>query len=562
MFPRPVRIAQMASAESSSPLRIRVFRAIWIASLVSNLGTWMHGVGAAWLMTDLSRSPSVIALLQAASAIPVFLLSLPAGALADVVDRRRLLLVTQTWMLLAAAALGIVTLLDRATPTMVLALTAALAIGSALNMPAWAAITPELVPRHQLPQAIVLNGVAMNASQAVGPAIGGVVIAASGPGLVFLLNAASFVAVLFVVALWKRPADEHRLPAEHVTGAVRAGVRYARHSPPLIAVLVRAVAFMLPIAALISLLPLIARERLGMSATGYGVLMGCAGVGAVCAAVVVPRIGSRLGPDMRLGLASVIAAAALTGYALVQRAVFAYPLALLSGTAQMLAMSTLNLSAQSILPGWVRGRGLALFMLTFQVSIALGALLWGAVASSAGLASACVSAAGLLVLSVALVAIPRLRLDAALGLDMTQNSWPEPSIALEPDLDDGPVLVLTDYYVKHEDEDAFTRALRELAPRRRRGGAIRWREYRDLTQPGRFVELYEVASWAEHLRQRSRSTALDREAWLTVRAFDTRPEGPQVRHHLAARPGHAPPTDHSALDAPAGFGASVVVSPK
>ena len=314
-----------------SPFRIPIFRALWVAALVSNLGSWMHSVGAAWLLTDLSRSPGVIALLAAASALPVFVLSLPAGALADVVDRRKLLLVTQTWMFVVAGLFAAMSALGRSTPALVLVLTGLLAVGSALNMPAWSAITPELVPREQLPQAIVLNGVAMNASQAIGPAIGGAIIAASGPGLVFLLNAVSFIAVIVVVFAWKRAPDEHRLPPEHVLGAVRAGARYARNAPPLQAVLVRATVFMLPLAALISLLPLIARQRLGLGAGGYGLLAGCAGVGAVAAAVVVPRIGRRASPDLKLALATLLEAGVLAGYAVTREPAVAYGLALVSG---------------------------------------------------------------------------------------------------------------------------------------------------------------------------------------------------------------------------------------
>ena len=539
--------------QAGSPFRIPIFRALWIAGLVSNLGTWMHSVGAAWLLTDLSRSPGVIALLAAAAALPVFVLSLPAGALADVVDRRKLLLVTQTWMFVVAAAFAAIALLGRSTPALVLVLTGLLAVGSALNMPAWSAITPELVPREQLPQAIVLNGVAMNASQAIGPAIGGAIVAASGPGLVFLLNAVSFVAVIVVVYGWKRLPDEHRLPPEHVLGAVRAGARYALHAPPLQAVLVRAVGFMLPIAALISLLPLIARERLGLGAGGYGLLMGCAGAGAVLAAVLVPRLGRRASPDARLALATVLEAGVLAGYASTHSAAVAYGLALVSGIGQMLAMSTLNLAAQSVLPGWVRGRGLALFMLTFQVAIGAGAFLWGAVATRGSLALACVIAAGSLLASLALLLPERFRLAATSSLDMTPNRWPEPSITLDPDPNDGPILGLTDYQVRAQDDQAFALALHGFAARRRRGGAVKWGAYYDLTQPGRWVELYVVSSWAEHLRQRARSVASDHGAWLAVRAFDVREEGPQVRHHLAGRPGHPAPGAHAAMSEIAGL---------
>ena len=281
--------------------------------------------------------------------------------------------------------------------------------------------------------------------------------------------------------------------------------------------------------------------------------MGCAGAGAVLAAFVVPRVGRRASADLRLGLATVLEAAVLAGYAITRDATFAYGLALVSGIGQMLAMSTLNLAAQTVLPGWVRGRGLALFMLTFQVAIAAGAFVWAAVATKGSLALACAAAAAMLLASLALTAVPRFRLAAGDRLDPSPSQWPEPHVLLDPDPNDGPVMVLTDYLVRDEDDLAFAAVLHDLAARRRRGGATRWGAYRDLTQPGRWVEMYVVSSWAEHLRQRARSTASDRDAWLIVRAFDTRADGPQVRHHLAGRPGHPAPGAHVEISAPAGL---------
>ena len=257
-----------------SPLQQPVFRALWIASVVSNVGTWMQNVGAAWLMTLLTPSPMVVALVQAATSLPVFLVALPAGALADVVDRRRLLLLTQGWMLLAAAALGVATLLGAMTPMILLGLTFALGLGAAMNGPAWQAIVPELVPPAELQEAVALNGAGFNVARAVGPALGGVIVAAAGPGAVFLLNAASFVVVLFVIYRWQRESRVGRLPPEHVMGAIRAGIRYVRHAPPLQVVLVRSGAFILCGAALWALLPLVARDQLGLDAVGYGMLLG------------------------------------------------------------------------------------------------------------------------------------------------------------------------------------------------------------------------------------------------------------------------------------------------
>jgi MFS family permease len=278
-----------------------VFRSIWIASLASNLGTWMQNVGAAWLMTAIAPSPIFVALVQAASNLPLFLLALPAGALADVVDRRRLLLWSLAWLCVSAGLLGALTMTGHETPGALLALTFAIGVGSAFVAPAFQAIVAELVPREELPAAVSLNGISMNLGRAAGPALGGLVVAAAGAGATFVLNAASFVTVLIAIALWKRPPREGRLPPEDLFGAMRAGVRYVRHSHDLQIVLWRCGVFVLPASALWALLPLHARETLGLGATGYGVLLGCFGIGAVISGVALPYARARLGAE---GLAS------------------------------------------------------------------------------------------------------------------------------------------------------------------------------------------------------------------------------------------------------------------
>src|SRR5216683_2805250 len=294
------------TAESAwIPLSHPVFRALWIASLVSNIGTWMQNVSAAWAMTSLSPSPLMVALVQSATSLPVFVVALPAGAIADIVDRRRLLLVTQCWMLLAAGLLAVLAFLGLMTATTLLALTFALGVGVAMNTPTWQAITAELVPPSELTRAVALNALPINIGRAVGPAIGGVLVAAAGPALVFALNAASFVAVLAVVYRWRRQAPRALLPAERVIGATRAGLRYARHAPQRAAVLIRTGAFIVCGSAFWALLPVIARRDLGLSALGYGLLLGCFGLGAVAGAAFLPRLKRRLELDAVVGLATI-----------------------------------------------------------------------------------------------------------------------------------------------------------------------------------------------------------------------------------------------------------------
>lgn len=282
-----------AAADGASawgPLRHSVFRALWIAALFSNIGTWMQDVGAGWLMTSLDPSPLMVALIQAATTLPIVILALPAGALADIVDRRRLLIGTQVWMLLMATSLGVCTLLGLTTAWLLLAFTFALGCGSALLMPAWAAIAPELVTPKELQAAITLNSLGINVSRAIGPALAGVIIAASGPAFVFLLNAASFLGVLLVLVRWRRIPHETTLPTERLLGAMRAGLRYARHSPVFQAVLVRTAAFFLFASAAWAFLPLIVRQRLGAGPATYGLLLGAIGAGAVAGAFLLPRL--------------------------------------------------------------------------------------------------------------------------------------------------------------------------------------------------------------------------------------------------------------------------------
>ena len=296
-----------------SPLRERLFLALWIAALASNVGTWMQNVGAAWLMTTLSPSPLVVSLIQAATSMPIFLLALPAGALADVIDRRRLLLFSQGWMLLAAAALGLLTLEGMATPLAVLALSFALGVGAALNAPAWQAIVPELVGRDELTAAIALNGINFNLARAVRPALGGLIVSLMGAGATFLLNAVSFLGVMAVLYQWRHEHHPGVLPAERVVGAMRTGLRYVRYAPPLRAVLVCTAAFVVSGSAMWALLPLLARHQLGMDASGYGGMLACFGVGGAVGGTLLVWAGERVSRDRIFGAASVVFAAMSAG---------------------------------------------------------------------------------------------------------------------------------------------------------------------------------------------------------------------------------------------------------
>ena len=516
-----------------APLRHPVYRGLWLAALVSNLGTWMHEAAGAWMMTTLAPSPLLVALMQTAASLPFFLLAFPAGAFADVIDRRRLLLISQSWMLVAAGLLGVLTLAGAVTPNILLALTFALGLGSAMTAPAWQAITPELVSRADLPAAIALGGVAFNLARAVGPALGGLTTASVGPGVVFLLNAASFLAVLLVLARWQRtPLRPFEVP-EDVLGAMRAGARYVRHSLPLRTVLARSASFVLFASAVWSLLPLVARQLLGLDAVGYGVLLGCLGVGAVASASVLPTLRRRMPIDRLMAWATVLFALASVTLAVVRDPVVAGAVLIAGGAAWMTTMATINTAAQTAVSSWVRARALAVSLLVIQGSMATGAILWGSVALHTGISTALVIAAGGLI--VGLVVVSRFRLGPGEGLDLSPaDPVPAPAIAGDLPRDGGPVLVTVEYRVDPAHAEEFVDAIRRLARIRRRDGAELWGVFRDAVDPTRYVETFTVGSWAEHLRQHERMTVADRALQGEARAFHVGDAPPLVTHYIAA----------------------------
>jgi MFS family permease len=496
---------ETATARQSpwAPLRHSVFRALFIAQLASNIGTLMQSVGSAWLMGDLGASPFLIALVPTASMLPVLLVGVPAGALADIFDRRRLLIGGQVWMLACAAALAVISFLDVVTPATLLALTFGLGIGSALTFPAFQAIQPDLVPPHEFRQAFALGSLTFNVGRAVGPAIGGFVVAVGGPAWVFLLNAVSFLAIVGVLVWWRRPATKIEMPAETFSGAMRAGLRYAVHAPSLRAVLVRTAAFTISAAALQSLLPVVARDRLGLSSGGYGVLLGCFGIGAAGAAVIRPRLDERFHHDQLLFGSSVALAASLVVEG-TSRMTWAIGLAmLLGGLAWATALTSTGVAAFSALPEWVRARGMGLYLLVLAGGVAIGSAAWGALAEK-NLTAAHLVAASALVLSLA--TSKRWLLGSASGLDLRMVPSDDPTVTIVPHPTDGPVLVTVMYEVPGDDVHEFAEAMRLVEHHRRRTGAYRWGLYRDLAAPHQFIETFVVESWGEHLRQHRRTT--------------------------------------------------------
>jgi len=516
-----------------SPFQHPVFRALWLANMVSNIGTFMQTVGAAWLMTSLSAMAVLVALVQAASIFPMFLLALPAGALADIIDRRRLLLATQTWMMAAAAVLAALTLLGATSPSVLLGFTFLLGLGAAMNAPAWQAIVPELVPRTELARAISLNGAGFNLSRAVGPALGGAMVAWAGAGATFILNAVSFLGVIVVLYRWPRPISDAALPAERMAAAIHTGLRYVRHSPRLKAVLWRTGIFMIFTSSLWALLPLVVRNELGGSSADYGILLGCFGAGAVAGAALLPRMQRHIPGEALLAGMTALAGAMIAVPALVPNLAALVVAMLLSGAAWLVIVSIFNVAIQIAVPAWVRARVLAVYMLVFAGGLSGGSAAWGAIATHQGIKAALLFSAGGLVL--ALLAAIRFRIILDEESDLTPSlHWPEPHLILEPRPEQGPVLITIEYVIEPGQSSQFTQAMRALSVIRRRDGAIRWGLFQDAANPGRFLETFIVETWMEHRRQHERMTVADRSIEEQAFAFHIGDGRPRVDHLLYA----------------------------
>ncbi|MBZ0112620.1 MAG: MFS transporter, partial [Thermoanaerobaculia bacterium] len=387
MYHSPVQTSPSGLDDKSpwTPLGVPTFRALWIAGLASNVGTWVHEVAAAWMMTSLTSSATWIALVQVSATLPMFVFSLPAGVITDLVDRRRVLLVAQGWMAIVAGGLALAAALDKVTPSVLLFFTAALGCGLAFSAPTWQAIVPELVGPGLLAKAVALNSMGFNVARALGPALGGVLLAFMGPAANFALNTVSFAGVLVVVARWKREPEEYSvLPAERFVAAFRGGARYVRHSPRFQAVLVRGSLFVAAASAWWALLPTVVRFQLETGPGGYGLVVGSFGVGAVAAAWSLPPIRERISADRLAVLATIAFSGALGGLALAPNIYFAGLSAAVGGGAWLTVLSGYNVAAQSSLPGWVRGRALSIYMLVFFGGLAGGAIVWGSLADLIG----------------------------------------------------------------------------------------------------------------------------------------------------------------------------------
>jgi MFS family permease len=529
--PRP----SVSAPSLLSPFSHAAFAVIWSSTVVANIGAWMYSAASGWLMTSLSPDPFIVSLVQVATSLPMFLFALPAGALADIVDRRRFLMVAEGAYTMVSAVFAALVSLNMVTPANLLVFTFLIGAGSALTAPAWQAIVPQLVPRQDLHAAVAANSIGINVSRAVGPALSGIITGHVGIAAPFWINAIGNLAVIGALLWWRSPNTRpHHLPAERFESAIRAGFRHARSNWHLRATLIRAVSFFLFACAYWALLPLVVRSQIAGGPQLYGILLGAIGAGAVGGALALPWLKARFGPDELVAGGTVGTAAALVLYGLAYDAPTALIASLLAGISWIAVLSVLNVSAQLALPEWVRGRGLAMFVTVFFGAVTLGSALWGQLATIAGLPIAHFIAA-----ACSLIAIPltwRWKLQTGAEIDLSPSMhWPAPVTAFDIEHERGPVLVTVEYRVDPTNREPFLRALDRLGHERRRDGAYAWGIFEDAAEPGRYLETFLVESWLEHLRQHERVTKADRVMQEAVERFHLDGE-PKVTHFIAAEP--------------------------
>jgi MFS family permease len=516
-----------ASPNLWRPLRVTIFRNLLIADVISDAGAFMQNVGAAWLMVSLHAGPIYVALTQTAASLPYFLLALPAGSAGDIVDRRKLVLFTESWMMGIALILAILTIAGVMSPWILLVLTFALSAGDAFETPAWRAILPELVPKEDLAAASALNGIEFNLARAVGPALAGAIISAAGVATAFVANFLSFFGVILVVAKWKRPVRRRSTPPESFSGATVAAIRYVRHSPAILTVLLRTGVVMFFSSALFALLPTVS-QSVNQHATGYGLLLGCFGGGAIIGALIMQSARNRWAMESIVSTGVVSLGLVILAMSGLHRLSTLAAAMLVGGAAWVIFISLINALVQNLAPDWVRARVLAIFILVYQGSYALGTAVWGAVAQRSGVGTALVYA-GVGTIATAAIALVAKLPDSTADLS-PWNHWRMPVVVGEvgADLERGPLLVTVEYAVIPKQAEEFVDAMHEYGRTRRRDGAYRWGIFRDTEVADRYLEMFLVNSWAEHLRQHERQTQADRELEGRIRSCIT--GEPTVRH--------------------------------
>ncbi|MEJ1161326.1 MFS transporter [Prosthecomicrobium sp. N25] len=525
-----------------SPFRHRIFLAVWIASLASNLGGLIQSVGAAWLMTSLGASADLIALVQASNTLPIMLFSLVAGAIADNFDRRKLMLSAQLFMFVVSVSLAVSTWLGVINPWLLLAFTFLVGCGTAFNGPAWQSLVGEMVPREELPQAITLNSMGFNIARSVGPALGGLIVASVGAFAAFATNAVSYVGLVSVLARWKPPARPRTLPPERLWPAMAAGIRYVAMSPGLWTVLLRGACFGFAAGSVQALMPLVARDLVGGGPLTFGILLGGFGAGAVGGAFLSRRLRQAWSLETltRVAFLSFAVSAGVSG---LSRSTPLTTLAMaLGGASWVLALSSFNATVQLSSPRWVLGRALALYQMATFGGMALGSWVWGAAAEAYGTADALLFSAVALAAGAALgLRFPLPEID---GVDLEPlNRWREPSIQVDVRPQTGPVVITIEYVIRPEDVGRFLAVMAERRRIRRRDGARHWSLLRDLENDRVWIERYQTPTWVEYVRHNQRMTKSDAAVSDEIRRLH-QGDRPRVRRTIERQPGwpHTAPT--------------------
>ena len=516
---------------SLSPLRYPVFRNVWAASTLANLGGLIQSVGASWLMISIAQSADMVALVQASLNLPVVLLSLIAGAMADNLDRRKVMIGAQIFMLVVSVALMLCTWSGLITPWLLLLFTFAIGCGGAFNAPAWQASVGDMVPRAELAGAVALNSMGFNIARSVGPAIGGLIVAAAGAAAAFAANAASYIALIAVLARWRPPPHPRVLPRETLGLAVAAGIRYVAMSPAILSVLFRSVVFGIAAGAVMALMPVVAKTTLGGGPLTYGLLLGAFGLGAVGGAFGKARLRQAMSTEAivrraSLGFAAATAIVGLSNYVLGTMAGL-----FVAGAGWMLALATFNVAVQMSAPRWVVARALSIYQMAMFSGLAAGSWLWGEVATNVSIRAALLAASFVMLACAALGRWMPLTQTEELNLDLLRN-WKEPSTALPVEPRTGPVVITIEYFIHQDDIVKFLAAMAERRRIRRRDGARNWRLLRDLADPQLWIERYETPTWLEYVRHNSRITHHDATVPERLRALHRGPDAPRVKRMI------------------------------
>jgi predicted MFS family arabinose efflux permease len=514
----------------AAPLRHAVFRRIWLASLLSNLGLLIQGVGAAWAMTQMTSSADKVALVQTALMLPIMLISMPAGAIADMYDRRIVALVSLSIALAGATALAVLAWLSLVTPQTLLAFCFIVGSGNALFGPAWQSSVSEQVPADTLPSAVALNGISYNIARSFGPAIGGIIVATAGAVGAFAANAILYLPLLVVLFLWRRTSEPSRLPRERLNRAIISGVRYIANSPSIRIVLTRTLVTGIIGGSVLALMPLIVRDLLHGGVQTYGIMLGAFGMGAVIGALNIGALRRRMSGEAAIRACTLSMAGAMTAIALSRQPVLTAAALVLAGAVWMAAVALFNIGVQLSAPRWVAGRSLAAFQASIAGGIAIGSWGWGHLTDAAGVEAAMLVSAGLMFVSPLLglwLGMPRV---GARNEDAEVLADPEVRLALTGR--SGPLVVEIEYRVDQENARAFHNVMQEVQLSRQRNGAYGWSIARDIADPELWTERYHCPTWFDYLRQRNRSTQSERALHQRAIDFHLGPDPVRVRRML------------------------------